>query len=82
MSNVVNFEYYKVRKSSNQLCDSPKSSLTNTFQSEVDKDAEKLAEKLDISVEEAIKIAEEFYWSYPMLVEWVRSVEYRFRNRE
>ena len=52
-----------------------------TFMNEVEKDTNNLAMATGKSHEEAMKIASDFYRRYPMLVEYVRSPDYLFRNR-
>jgi hypothetical protein len=51
-----------------------------SFTDEVNKDTKKLADSLDITMDEAILVAADFYKRYPMLIEWVRSPGYMLRN--
>lgn len=80
MSNIVSFE--SARKHKDVAKVQTKVAPAINFQQEIENDINKLAEKLDMTPSEAIKVAEDFYWAYPMLVEYVRSAEYRLRNKE
>ncbi|MMZ65371.1 hypothetical protein D3C76_1154840 [compost metagenome] len=44
-----------------------------SFSAEVEKDLDKLMSKLGLSRDEAMKVATDFYKSYPMLMELVRT---------
>lgn len=53
-----------------------------TFSGFVERDLMKLADKLGITREEALRTAKNFYKQYPMLIEFVRSPEQLFRGDE
>jgi hypothetical protein len=46
-----------------------------SFTAEVDKDIKNLCKAINVSPEDAVQIAKDFYKKYPMLMEWVRSPE-------
>jgi len=49
-------------------------------QAELERNIDKLANKMGIEREQAIKMAGDFYRTYPMLIEHVRSPEYLMNN--
>ena len=52
-----------------------------TFMDMVEQDTRNLAEATGKTVEEAVRMASDFYRKYPMLIEYVRSPEYMLRNK-
>jgi len=52
-----------------------------TFMDMVEQDTRNLAEATGKTLEEAVKMASDFYRKYPMLIEYVRSPEYMLRNK-
>lgn len=71
MGDIVNFSQAKSRRE----VSIKKPSEVLTFSEEVDKDLNNLCEALDITKEQALGVATDFYRTYPMLMEFARSSE-------
>lgn len=79
MAKVVKFTAKSTKKGKGQ--NSSHIPTPFSFEEEVDKDINKLCATLGINKEEAIKMATNFYRTYPMLMEYVSSANHLLRGR-
>jgi hypothetical protein len=70
---IKKLQDFKAKTRKKQL--SPTSPTGYSFSAEVEKDVSNLSEALNVTKDEAVKIATDFYKRYPMLLEFVRSPE-------
>ncbi|MMZ43593.1 hypothetical protein D1872_51530 [compost metagenome] len=79
MANVISIS---ARRRTNNIKKTTEPSTAGfSFTEEVNKDILKLRNNLNVTEEEAVKIATDFYRKYPMLIEYVRDANHLLGGR-